>query len=121
MEVIGEIVHFEFSTADATTAAVITIYSNDAVARPIQAGERLVITDIHVSGQANMVVDVFNGVGASPGAGERLFNIVASTTVGTSYPSLTTPAYCSKNITPKVKASAAGNLVVIGTGVLVKV
>jgi hypothetical protein len=121
MDIIGELVHFEFTTADATTAAPIVIYNQDGAARPLQAGERLVISDIHVSGAAAMTVDIYNGVGASPAAGERLFNIVTSSTIGTAYPSLGTPAYSKKNITPLVKASAAGVLTVIGTGVIAKV
>lgn len=120
MDLIGESVHFEFTSGDATTAAVVTIYDNDGGLRPLTPGERLCITDIHITAEAAMTVDVFNGVGAAPGAGERLFKTVASATIGTAYPSLDTAAYGKKGVTPKVKTSAVGNVTVIGTGVILR-
>lgn len=117
---IGEAVRFEFVSADATTAAVITIYDNEGNARPLAATERLVITDIHASAVATMVVDVYAGVGASPGNGERLFNFNLAATIGPAYPSLNNPAYSKKGVTPKVKASAAGAFTVLGQGTILR-
>jgi hypothetical protein len=117
---VGENVHFEFSSADASAAAVVTIYNNDGGARALAANERLVITDIHASaGGAVGLVDIFNGTGASPAVGERLFTFNLAATIGPAYPSLNTPAYCRKGVVPKVKAAAAGQLNVNGTGIIV--
>lgn len=117
---VGDIVHFEFTSADATTAAPVVVYNNDGTARPLVASERLVITDIHISSAAAMTVDVYSGVGAGPAAGERLFNVVASASVGTAYPSLVQPIYVKRGVTPLVKASAIGQVTVIGTGVILR-
>jgi hypothetical protein len=119
---VGENVHFEFTSADATTAAVVIVYDNDGGLRPIGSTERLVITDVHGSASAAVgLVDLFNGVGAAPAAGERLFTLNLAAAIGTVYPSLNTPVYCKKGVTPKVKAAAAGQLNVNGTGIILRV
>jgi hypothetical protein len=119
--VVGERVHFELSSADVTTAAVIVVYDNDGATRAIGTTERLVITDLSVACAAAMTLDVFTGVGAAAAAGERLFTVIATAQDGKQTFDLGVPAYCRRGVTPKVKASAAGQVTVIGTGVVLRV
>jgi hypothetical protein len=114
----GDEVKGEFSSADATTAAVATLYNAQGVARPLTTGDRLVITDIFgVAASAAGLVVLFsdNDADGVIDAGERLFPFS-----GSSSAQLTTELYCKAGITPKVKAAAAGQVDLVFTGVIIR-
>jgi hypothetical protein len=75
----------------------VTIYDNDGGAAP-HRGHRAAGHHRHSRQRRRAVglVDLFNGVGASPAAGERLFTFNLAAAIGTAYPSLNTPAYCRR-------------------------
>lgn len=125
MDARGEEVSFELVSADASTAALVVIYSNGGgnVPRPVRAlgaKERLVVTDVIFASAVALTGDLYDGTGASPAAGERIFPIVSTTSVGSMYPSLQTPHYCQVGNTPKVKMAAAGQFSLIGKGFILK-
>lgn len=125
MDARGEEVSFELVSADASTAAAVTIYGigGGNVLRPTRAltsKERLVITDVLFASAVALTGDLYDGTGASPAAGERIMPIVSTTSVGTMYPSLQTPHYCQVGNTPKVKTAAAGQFSLIGKGFIIK-
>jgi hypothetical protein len=125
MEVRGEEVSFELSSADSSTAAPVVIYSNGggALARPVRvlgAKERLVVTDVHVTGKVAVDGSFYDGSGASPGAGELITAFVITTSSGGFVTNLSTPHYCQVGKTPLVKNSAAGQYTLTGKGFILK-
>lgn len=125
MEARGEEVSFELSSADSSTAAPVVIYSagGGALARPVRvlgAKERLVITDVHVTGKVAVDGSFFDGSGASPAAGELITAFVITTSSGGFVTNLSTPHYCQVGKTPLVKNSAAGQYTLTGKGFILK-
>ena len=122
----GEHVHGEFTSADASTAAVVTLYTGDGVARALVAGERLVIQSFHVVvGASGLTVTLFDDRDAdgTADAGE----IIARGTFAANG-SLSESGilhYCKQAVTanvlaPKVKTSGAGQVDVVLRGFIIK-
>lgn len=116
--VCGDPVKFEFSSADATTAAAVTLYDANGVARPLATGERFVLTDLTgnaagAAGTVKLLSD--NDADAAVDAGETM--AVFAGAVGLNFG---TEVYAKKNITPKVKAAAAGQVDLVGVGVVIR-
>lgn len=125
MDARGEEVTFEISSADASTAVLVVIYTIGAGAagrqvRALGAKERLVITDVIFASAAALTGDLYDGTGASAAAGERIMPIASTTSVGSMYPSFQTPHYCQVGNTPKIKLSGAGQFTVKGMGFIIK-
>lgn len=124
----GEVVHGEFTSADASTAAAFTIYGKQATngatarpTRPIVAGERLIVTDVYISSVTALTVNVFDDSNADGlvTAGEKIA-AVALGALGVSSQRFDSGHYCNPGTTPKLKASGAGQVDAIIRGVIVK-
>lgn len=116
----GEEIKFELSSADITTAAALILYTVGKAVRVLAGTEQLFITDIVISSATAMTVDVYDGTGAAPAAGERVVNVVTSATIGSIVSNQGTPIPCKRGVTPKAKASAAGQITITGTGFILK-
>lgn len=116
----GEQVSFELSSADASTAAAVVVYDLEGRARTVGAKERLVIDSVQVASAVAVVGDFYGGSGASAGAGERIVSFATTTSNGMLSADFETPRYVKTGITPKVKAAAAGQFTLTGTGFILK-
>tara|TARA_Y100000310_G_scaffold153134_1_gene152570 strand:+ start:546 stop:905 length:360 start_codon:yes stop_codon:yes gene_type:complete len=111
----GEEVKFEFSSADASTAAAGVLYNADAGVRTLAATQRFVVTSVALLTAVAQRYDVFsdNNDDDTVDAGERI--IGGHFAAGIAH-SLNTEIYCQLGITPKVLGAAAGQVDVIMTG-----
>lgn len=116
----GDPVKLEFSSADATTAAAMTMYDNGGAARTIKPTERLVI--VHVSASlaaAVLSAIIFDDVdgGGTVGSGERLAVLgIGPNSLEYSFGD-GGPA-CGQGRVPKIKAAVAGQIDVVAIGYL---
>lgn len=123
----GAAFHGEFDSADAhapgsESAARMTLFGAYQTSPALPTGLTLgttdivIITDIAVNvGASGLVVQVFDGGAASPGAG----NLIAKYTLaanGTANWSRHVGHYCQKGSYPKVLTSAAGQVDVLISG-----
>lgn len=114
----GEPVQFEFNSADATTAAVISIRSEGGAARVLAIDERFILrsfTGSIAAAALNAVIFSDNDNDATIDAGE----IMAVMGLGSSHGSCLDQA-AGLGIVPKVKAAVAGQIYLAGHGVIVK-
>lgn len=117
----GEQVRIEFSSLDATTAAALSLFDSEGVARPLAANERLIIHNLVVSPNNTATFYIFddkNGNGTVD-AGERLFSKSSASTsvVPVLYGNEGLP--CGKGRVPKVIAATAIQVEVTGIGSIV--
>jgi hypothetical protein len=114
----GNPVRCEFTSANATTAAAISIYDSDGNAVTLGADERLMLH--HVSGQiapaSGLVVRLISDQDGDGDvdAGDVLW-ISASTSSAVGEGGVNVnfhpyPIVCPRGITPKIKAAAAGQI-----------
>mgnify|MGYP001601444224 CR=1 FL=1 len=118
----GQEVKFEFVSTDAQTAAAISIYDWDGVAITLGSSERLLITGwVMVVGSA-LTINVFsdNDADAAVDAGERMLVGEFAANGGTAIGTIAEGLPAKRGITPKVKASAAGNVNIVGVGRLLR-
>jgi len=118
----GEQVHGELVSADASTAAAIVLYkAGTRTVRTLGSTEHLVITDVMMNSTAATDVALFDDADADGtiDAGERIAHGDFSAKGGL-VTAFSTPRYCSKGITPKVKAGAAGAVKVLILGYILK-
>jgi hypothetical protein len=120
MEFAGDLIHGEVVSADATTAAVATLYDSTGAARALGTGETLVITSVQLTSDVATRVELFNGSGASPAAGERVASAPLSASVGSVYPDLGDGFQCKRGVGVKAKAGLAGNVVVLFCGIILR-
>jgi hypothetical protein len=118
MQLRGEVVHGEFSSADAQAAMPVSLFDGDGRVRHLAATERLVVTDLMIVADAKMAVDVFsdNDGDGTVDAGERIAGGVLAANVPLAMSLATTPRYCKRGIVPKVKAGGVGQVDVLLTG-----
>lgn len=114
----GEPVQIEFSSADASAAAAVSLFNADGAARTLAAHERLLIdsgTVTVVTTTATLITDG-DGDGAVD-AGERIGVFAA----GTNPFEFGEEGFaCPIGKTPKVKGAAAGQIDLVATGRIVK-
>lgn len=118
MDLRGEVIHGEFSSADARVAAAVSLYDGDGRARALAATERLVVTDVVMVAAAKMALTIFSdndGDGAVDN-GERILAGSVGDNGGVAMSFVTTPRYCKRGIVPKVKSDTAGQVDVVLTG-----
>jgi hypothetical protein len=117
----GDPVRGELVTADATTAAVITLYNNDGTVRALAATERLAVTDIRITTGVAATVDLFFDTNANGAvdAGERISSGIFAANGG-SIQSLETPVVGPKGIAAKGKSSLAGATTILISGVVMR-
>jgi hypothetical protein len=116
----GETVSIEFSSADASTAAAVTLKDADGATRTLASNERLLIDTLTASlAAAVLLVTVIsdNDADGAIDAGERLAAFGANTGNFEAGPE-GQPG--KTGITPKVKASGAGQVDITGTGRIIK-
>jgi hypothetical protein len=116
--VTGEECKFEFSSADATTAAAIVIYDLNGTVRVLGSNERfLPVNILGVAATAAGLIKIFNDVDANGavGAGE----LIAVFSGQINYPA-TDELWGRLGNTPKVKAAAAGQIDITGTGKIIR-
>ncbi len=118
MDIRGEVIHGEFNSADARVAAAVKLYDGDGKLRALAATERLVVTDVVVVAAAKMAVNVFsdNDADGAVDDGERILAGSVGDNGGIAMSFVTTPRYCKRGITPKVKSDTAGQVDVVLTG-----
>ena len=118
MDLRGEVIHGEFNSADARVAAAVKLYDGDGKARELAAHERLVVTDVVIVAAAKMAVNVFsdNDADGAVDDGERILAGSVGDNGGIATSFVTTPRYCKRGITPKVKSDTAGQVDVVLTG-----
>ncbi len=118
MDLRGEVIHGEFNSADARAAAAVKLYDGDGKLRALAATERLVVTDVVVVAAAKMAVNVFsdNDADGAVDDGERILAGSVGDNGGIAMSFVTTPRYCKRGITPKVKSDTAGQVDVVLTG-----
>lgn len=115
----GEPVNFEFSSANATTAAAITLRDEGGTTtRTLASNERFILQAYtgHVDSDAG-IVQMFNDVDGDGNvdANEIMAVMIYGSSSGSDLQQAT-----SRGFTPKVKAAMAGNVVLAGRGVIVK-
>lgn len=114
-----------FSSADATTAAAISLYDCNGTLRPLLTGERLIIDSIvvaHVTAATTITLFDDADNDGIVDAGEQIAVVVHSATNTSQIltPVATTEGMsCGLNRLPKIKASGAGQVDVTGIGHLV--
>ena len=118
MDLRGEVIHGEFNSADARVAGAMRLYNGDGQARVLGATERLVVTDVVIVAAAKMAVNVFsdNDADGAVDDGERILAGSVGDNGGIAMSFVTTPRYCKRGITPKVKSDTAGQVDVTLTG-----
>jgi hypothetical protein len=116
---VGSYVSMQFSSADASTIATISLYDADGVAVTLKANERLVIDSavfsVATAAGNTTFADDFNSSGTI-GAGELICELsdgVVNMQGGDE------GRACSIGKVPKVKAAAAGQVSLTGTGRIV--
>lgn len=115
----GEPVNIEFSSADASTAAEVTLSTNDGSTRTLAANEVLLVDSLNAAvgtGVTATVIDDADGDGAVD-AKERI--AVFAEGNGNAY------FGCEGRggkvgVTPKVKGSGAGQIDITGSGRIIK-
>lgn len=115
----GETVNFEFSSADASTAAAITLYDAAGTTRTLASNERLLID----SGQAYLAGSItgdFITDADADGAVDAKERIAKLGVGATNFMFGEEGYACAKGVTPKVKTSGAGQTDLTGTGRIVK-
>lgn len=111
----GEFVTIEFNSADASTAAAVSLIGVNGATRTLAATEQLIIyalTPYVVSGVTATIFDDIDADGTVD-AGERIAHFGNASPTYLSGPG---GRYCTIGNTPKVKASGAGAVVITGTG-----
>lgn len=116
----GELIEFELSSTDVTTAAALTLRESGAtVSRTLGADERLVIHDITIAAAtATVLITVIRDTDEDGDidAGDRMFAVLpGNTSIDTKI-----GAAGAKGVVPKVIASVAGQVSVTGRGVIVQ-
>lgn len=114
----GEPVNFEFSSADATTAAAITLRSAGGATRTLGSEERFTLigfTGSIAAAVINAVIFSDDDADGNLDAGE----LMAVMGLGSSNGSALYQA-ATKGITPKVKAANAGQIYLAGYGIITK-
>lgn len=111
----GDPVQLEFSSADASTAAAITIKDGNNATRTLQSYERLLIDSLIGDIAAGVTADVFDDKDAdgTVDAGELLASLGA---LNTTYTNNDSGLSVTTGNTPKVKSSGAGSVKITGTG-----
>jgi hypothetical protein len=115
MEARGDEVRIECSSADLTTVKFFSLFSSQGVARTLLTTERLVITNLTITTQADIAVTLYEDRNADDtvDAGER---IVVTNGEGTFPVEWATPYYCAQGILPEAVAGGAGQTDICGTG-----
>ena len=114
----GETVSIEFTSADASTAAAVTIKDSDLVTRTLASNERLLIDSLNANIATGVTVSVINDTDADGNidAGERIAELSINTVVA----EFGAEGFsCKTGFTPKVKASGAGAVTITGMGRIV--
>lgn len=116
----GEYVGIEFASADATTAAAVTLKDANGATRTLAAHERLLIDTLTCAlAAAVLLAEIFNDDGdGNVEAGERIAAF-APTNAG-SFDGGAEGFSCGVGTTPKVKATVAGTVTLTGTGRIIK-
>lgn len=117
----GRPVQFEFSSADATTAAAISLRdAGGAAISALAADETLYINTVSASLAAAVLhAQIFTGANTTLDAGEMLVALG----IGANHVRFGGPDYgtaCGKGQIPNVIASVAGAIRIAGTGFIVK-
>lgn len=119
----GELVRIVFSSADASTAAAVSLYNLDGVAVTLSGNDRLTLKNLVISVTGAIGVDVFDDAdaGADVDAAERLVYVLGTTGNPTFPISFTGEGQpCGRARLPKVKASGSGAIVITGNGYVTK-
>jgi len=122
----GRVVRVELQSTDLTTGTPVKIYDEDANEVTLQPHERLILREVHISSeQSTDDVTLFDDADDDNVVddGERLFH-VGSDTTGTTEVNRDRDfgpegIACAIGIPPHVIASAAGEVVLTGTGYIV--
>lgn len=111
----GDYVGIEFNSADASTAAAITLKDADQVTRTLQPYERLLIDEVTAVLAAGVTGDLFDDKNANGNvdAGERIMALGA---LNSRFDGGHEGYSVSLGSTPKVKTSGAGVVNLTGTG-----
>jgi len=121
----GEPVKWEFTSSDATTAAPITLWDANSVARPLDPEERLFLLSYTASLEAGTtIVSLFDDKDGDSvvDPGERL----AEFGNRSGFPVPISGAWngegqaCGKGRIPKIKAAAVGEIAISGNGYIIK-
>jgi hypothetical protein len=119
----GDPVQIEFTSADATTAAAVSLrHAGGAAISALAANERLIISSISASLAAAVLhAEIFNDTDADGNvdAGELLVAL----SLGPNHWNIGSPDFgtaCRLATIPKVKAAVAGAIQIAGVGYLVK-
>jgi len=114
----GETVQIEFSSADATTAAVITIKDANLVTRTLLSSERLLIDTLNATlAAAVTLLEIFSDDG--DGNVEALERIASFGPNCGNFVAGEEGFPCHVGTTPKAKAANAGQVTVTGSGRIV--
>lgn len=116
---IGRSVKLQFTSSDASTAALMTIYDDNNAAVTLGANERLLVDTLTANlASAVLLVTVFgdDNADASVTAGERIAAFGPGANVFVAGEEGYT---CKVGITPKVKASGAGQVDITGSARIV--
>jgi len=119
----GEPVRLEFSSADVTIAAEITLWDGNSIARPLAEEERLIILSLSIHAAAAVTtLALFDDLDedGNVDAGEKLFykSVAAALAFSISYEGEGQSA--GKGRMPKVKAGVAGTVDITGNGYIIK-
>lgn len=115
----GELVHGEFTSADASTAAAVALYDAQGVARVLAATERLIVESYHMVSAVALTVTLFNDNDADSvvDAGEVIGRGSFGANGGLAESSI--QHKCKRGIGLKIKASGAGQVDAVVRGVIV--
>lgn len=116
----GENVSIEFVSADATTAALVTLKDANLNTRVLKSYERLVLDSINaqVASAANPA-DLFADINGN-GTVDANELLMSTTAVDFQWQTEGEGMNVPTGITPKVKAAAAGVIKITGTGRIIK-
>jgi hypothetical protein len=119
----GETVSIEFSSADATTAAAVTLKDSAGATRTLASNEVLLIDSLTAAlAAAVLLAEVFGDVDADGAvdAGERLASFAGAGSAASNFIAGPEGLAVKQGFTPKVKATVAGNVQITGSGRIIK-
>lgn len=118
----GQTVRIVFSSADAQTAAVLSLYGPDGAAVTLSGRSRLWVTNLLIAVTGALTVDLFTDANSdgTVDAAERMANVIGIAALTTCWAMNFTGEGSpgAPGLVPKVKASAAGQVTITGTGVV---
>ncbi len=110
-------VRIELISADATTAAAIVLYDSAGAVVTLGSTQHIFISQITLNTDTGMLLELFDDIATAGtvNTGERLEGgyYAPNGGIATTFP---TAKQCKRGSTPKLKASAAGNVRCLGSG-----